>query len=87
MAQMLKNLPAMPETRVRFLGRDDPLEKGTATYSSVHAWRIPMDKGAWRAVVPGVAKSWTRLNDFHFTSLSMRLGYPILVHRISSADK
>ena len=54
---------AMQETPVRFLGRDDPLEKGTATYSSVHAWRIPMDRGAWRAVVPGIAKSWTRLSN------------------------
>ena len=36
-----KNLPAKPETRVRFLGREDPLEKGMATLSSVLAWEIP----------------------------------------------
>ena len=41
MAQMLKNLPAMPETRVRFLGQDDPLEKGMSVHSSNLAWRIP----------------------------------------------
>ena len=41
MAQLVKNLPAMQETRVRFLGWEDPLEKGTATYSSILAWRIP----------------------------------------------
>ena len=41
MAQMLKNLPAMPETRVRFLGRDDLLEKGMSVHSSNLAWRIP----------------------------------------------
>ena len=41
MAQMVKNLPAMQETRVRALGREDPLEKGMATHSSILAWRIP----------------------------------------------
>ena len=40
-AQMVKNLPAMQETRVQFLGREDPLEKGMATYSSILIWRIP----------------------------------------------
>ena len=45
-AQMVKNLPAMQETWVRSLGWEDPLEKGTATHSSILAWRIPMDRGA-----------------------------------------
>ena len=40
MVQMVKNLPAMKETWVRSLGREDPLEKGMATYSSILAWRI-----------------------------------------------
>ena len=39
-AQMVKNLPAMQETRVRILGQEDPLEKRMATHSSVLAWRI-----------------------------------------------
>ena len=39
---MVKNLPAMWETWVRSLGQEDPLERGTATHSSVLAWRIPM---------------------------------------------
>ena len=38
---MVKNLPAMQETRVRSLGWADPLEKGMATHSSILAWRIP----------------------------------------------
>ena len=38
---MVKNLPAMQETWVQSLGREDPLEKGMATYSSILAWRIP----------------------------------------------
>ena len=40
-AQMLKNLPAMQETQVQSLGREDALEKGMATHSSLLAWRIP----------------------------------------------
>ena len=38
---IVKNLPAMQETRVQSLGWEDPLEKGQATHSSIHAWRIP----------------------------------------------
>ena len=38
---MVKNLPAMQETQVRALDREDPLEKGTAAHSSVLAWRTP----------------------------------------------
>ena len=41
MAQMVKNPPAMPETRVQSLGCEDPLEKRMATHSSILAWRIP----------------------------------------------
>ena len=63
MAQMVKNLPAMGKTWVRSLGWEDPLEKEMATHSSVLARRIPMDRGAWWATVPGVAKSHTRLRD------------------------
>ena len=49
------------ETRVRSLGPEDALEEEMATNSSILAWRIPMDRGAWRASVLGVAKRWTRL--------------------------
>ena len=59
MAQLVKNLPEMQETPVRSLGWEDPLEEGMATHSSILAWRIPMDRGAWRAIVHGVTKSWT----------------------------
>ena len=40
-AQSVKNLPAMQQTWVRFLGQEDPLGKEMATYSSILAWRIP----------------------------------------------
>ena len=39
-AQMVKNLPSMQETKVQFLGREDSLEKGMATHSSILAWEI-----------------------------------------------
>ena len=61
---MVKNWPAvqeLQETRVGFLSQGDPLEEGMVTHSSILAWRIPMDRGAWRATVHGVAKSQARL--------------------------
>ena len=60
---MIKNPPAMWETYVQSLGWEDPLEEGMATHASILAWRIPMDRGAWRATVHGVAKSQTQLSD------------------------
>ena len=51
MAQRLKCLPGMQETRVRSLGWEDPLEKEMATHSSILAWRIPMDIEIWQATV------------------------------------
>ena len=57
-AQTVKNLPALRETWVRSLGWEDPLEESMATHSSILAWRIPMDRGAWWATVQRVAKSW-----------------------------
>jgi len=51
-AQLVKNLPAMHEIPVRFLGWEDPLEKGKAPHSSILAWRIP-----W-TVCPWVHKEW-----------------------------
>ena len=62
-AQLLKNPLAVQETWVQTLGLEDPLEEGVATHPSVLAWRIPMNRGAWRATVYGVTKSQTRLSD------------------------
>ena len=44
-AQWVKNLPVMQETRVQFLGWKDPLEKEMAAHSSILAWRIPWTEG------------------------------------------
>ena len=63
---MVKNLPANAgdlRDSVGSLGQEDPLEEGMATRSSLLAWRIPMDRGAWGATVWGVAKSQTGLSD------------------------
>ena len=60
---MVKNLPEMQETWVQSLCQEDPLEKEMAMHSSIFAWKIVMDRGAWCARVHGVAKSQTQLKD------------------------
>ena len=62
-AEMVKNLPVMKETWAQFLSWEDPLGEGMATHSSILAWTIPMDRGAWWATVHGVTKSRTQLSD------------------------
>ena len=52
-----KNLPATQETHVLSLHPEDPLQQGTATHSSIFAWRIPIDRGALWATVQRVARS------------------------------
>ena len=54
---MVNNLPAIWETWARSLGWEDGLEEGMAAHSSILAWRIPMDRGAWQGTVHGVAES------------------------------
>ena len=67
-AQMVKRLPAMWETRVRSLGQEDPLEKEMATHSSTIAWKIPWtDEPGKLQSMASVAKSQTQLSDFTFT--------------------
>ena len=61
----------MQETWVRFLGWEDSLEDGVETHTSILAWRIPMDRGAWWATVHGVAKSQTRLKQLSTTQHSL----------------
>ena len=60
---MVKNLPEMQETWVQSLCQEDPLEKEMAMHSSIFAWKIVMDRGAWCTRVHGVAKSQTQLKD------------------------
>ena len=61
---LVKNPPAiqkLQETWVQPLGREDALEEGMATHSSIFAWRIPMDRGGWQAAVHGVAEDMTEV--------------------------
>ena len=55
MAHTVKNLPAMQETRIQSLGRENPFEKGIATHSSILAWRIP-----WSEEPGGLYSPWTQ---------------------------
>ena len=59
LAQLIKNLSAIQETLVVFLGQENLLEESMATYLSILAWRLSMDRGAWWAIVHGVTKSQT----------------------------
>ena len=65
-AQMVKNLPAMQETQVQFLGQEDPLEKGMATHSSILAWRVPRTEEPCRLQFMGsqrVRHDWTTFSS------------------------
>ena len=62
-AQLVKNQPAVQETRVRSLGQEDPLEKEMATHSQYPCLENLMDRGVWWAAVHGVAKSQAQLID------------------------
>ena len=53
---MVKNPPAKQATWVEPLGYEDPLEKEMVTYYSILAWRNPLDRGAWWAIVHGVTQ-------------------------------
>ena len=57
----------MQESWVRSLGWEDPLDEGNGNPLQYSCLENPMDRGAWRAILHGVAKSRTRLNDFSFT--------------------
>ena len=63
MAQMVKNLPAMWETRVRSLSREDPLEKELANHSSILAWEIPWTEESGGQQSMGSQKNQTQLSD------------------------
>ena len=61
---MVKNLLAIQEMWVQFLGQEDPVEKEIAIHCRISCLGNPMDKGAWRATVHGVAKNQIRLSDW-----------------------
>ena len=61
-AQLVKNLPAVQETRVQSLGQEDPLEKEMATHSSILAWGIPWTEEPGRLQSVG-SQSWIQLKQ------------------------
>ena len=74
---MVQNLSSMQETQVWTLGREDPLEKGMATHSSILAWRIPWREEAGRLQSMGLQRlrhDWMT-NTFNTFTLTNNLGY------------
>ena len=71
---MVKNTTAMRATWVQSLGREDPMEEGMTTHSNILVWRVPIDRGAWQATVPGVTESDTteRLSTTHHQNHSAK---------------
>ena len=61
-AQMVKNLLAMQETRVQSLGQEDPLEKGMTNHSSILPWRIPWTEEP-RGLQSIGSQNWTQLSN------------------------
>ena len=80
-AQTVKNPPVMQETWVQSLGWEDPLEEGLATHSSILAWRITMDRGAWQAPVflPGESPWREELGRLQYSYLENPHGERSLV--------
>ena len=60
---MVKNLPAMQEMQVWSPGRENALEKATATHSSILAWEVPWTEGPGGLYSVGSQKSWTQLSN------------------------
>ena len=74
-SDQVKNLPAMQETRVLSLGREDPLENGMTTHSSILAWEIP------RTEEPGGLRPWghKKLDTTEQLTLSQERIYALLI--------
>ena len=71
-AQSVKNLPAMLETWVRFLGWEDPMEKKMATHSSILVWRIPWTEEPSR-LQSMCRKSQTQLSTVFLVSFALKI--------------
>ena len=74
-AQLVKNQPAMQETWVQSLGWEGPLEKGTATRSSILAWRIPWMYSLWGFKESDMTERLSHHKAFLLTILLSRKGF------------
>ena len=81
-AQMVRNLPVVRETWVQSLGLEDPLEEGMAIHANIPTCRIPMDRGAWWAIVHRVAKSQRQLKQLNMHAYIHTYIY-IYIHALS----
>ena len=78
MVLVVKNLPANAgnvRDVVQSLGWEDPLEEGMVTHSSILAWKISMDREAWRTTAHRVAESWTWLKQLNTHVHDEQSGY------------
>ena len=71
-AQAVKTLPAMQEPEVRSLGQEDPLEKGMATHSSIHAWRISWTEGGHKELDMTNTFTFRIIIDFGLINVTVR---------------
>ena len=85
-APLVKNRPAMQETPVWFLGREDPLKKGMATHSSILAWRVPWTEEPGGLQSMG-SQSWTWPRDLHFVWKLAGGHKPVFAARLSTELK
>jgi len=76
---MVKNPPAMWETWNSIPGLGGPPGEGNGYALQYPVLQNSMDRGAWQAIVQGVTKNWTRLNNFHFTGLA-KMFVRVFVH-------
>ena len=86
MDNTIKNMPSMWETWAQSLGWEDPLKESLAIYSSILAWKILINRGAWWATVHGVTKSktWLTTAQWDFRQAILLLGH--YFHQPESAE-
>ena len=70
----------MQETPVQLLSQEDPLEEGMATHPSIIAWRIPMDRGAWRATAQEVTRVGHDRATKYSIAVSSQQAFPMMYH-------
>ena len=89
-AQKVKNLPAMQETWVQSLGREEPLEKGMVTHSSILAWRIPLTEepgGLQSLGSHRIGHNWSNLAHAHKMDIQVGLLWGLIQMHVHTKHK